>query len=96
MIVNDFDIVRIADRPAKTHAPLIVDPNTVPAETVAVQFLQSISWRKPQFIETTGGVNLHELPEHDASEIRREVADWFATPEALGVSVSKASDHPIA
>ncbi len=62
MIVDDFNVMRIAVRPPKAHAPLIVDPNAVLAEAVAVQFLQAIPWRKPQFIETNGGVDLHELP----------------------------------
>jgi hypothetical protein len=94
VIVDDFNVVRVAVRPPKAHTPLIVDPNAVLAEAVAVQFLQAIPRRKPQFIEANCSVDLHELPQHDTPQIRRKMTDGFAAPQALGVSVRKASDHP--
>jgi len=96
VIVDDFNVVRVAVGPPEAHAPLVVDPNAVLAEAVAVQFLQAIPWRKPQFVEANGSVDLHELPQHDTPQIHRKMTDGFAAPQALGVSVRKTSDHPIA
>ena len=52
MIVDDFDIERIAAVPGETNAPLIVDPDTHLPLPIAPQLFQPIAGRIAQIVET--------------------------------------------
>ena len=93
MVVDDLDIVRVALRPAKADAPLIVDPDAVLPRTVATQLLEPVTGRNPEIVEPAGRVELNQFAQHDPSQIGRVVPDRLALPEARGVTISKAADH---
>jgi hypothetical protein len=48
MVINDLDVVCIIVFPGKTYAPLLVDPDAVPAFSVMMQCFQMIGRRNPQ------------------------------------------------
>ena len=52
MVVNDFCVVYIAIYPAKTDAPLIVDPNAVLSAPIAFELLQAVIRRDAQLGDT--------------------------------------------
>jgi hypothetical protein len=93
VIVNDLNLVGVALSPPETHAPLIVDPNAMLASPIAVQPLQSVAWRDAEIAEALGGVQRHELPQHDALEVSRKSSHALAREEALGIAVGKGRDH---
>jgi len=47
MIINDFNIMRIALAPTKTDPPLIINPNAVLASTFSGQRLKTIPGWNP-------------------------------------------------
>lgn len=93
MIVNDLDVVGVVLSPPETHAPLIVDPNAMPASPIAVQPLQSVAWRDAEIVEALGGVQRHEPPQHDALEVSRKSSHARAREETLGIAVGTGRDH---
>jgi hypothetical protein len=93
VIVHDLDFVRVPIQPSKAYAPLVVDPNAVMTGAIATERLESVPGRKPELIQANRGVDLHELSEHDAPQLRRKGADLFAVPEAPCVPVCTTSNH---
>lgn len=51
MIVDDLDIFGSGCCPSKADAPLVVDPNRVLADSIALQFLQMIPRWRPKIVQ---------------------------------------------
>jgi hypothetical protein len=47
VVVNNFDVSRIAVEPAKTDPVLVIDPDTVLPESITLQHLESVARRCP-------------------------------------------------
>jgi hypothetical protein len=61
MVIYDFNIVRIANFPFKTNAPLIVNANAVLTLPVAFKRFQLIARWLPEVLEVTGTVQIDKL-----------------------------------
>ena len=94
MVVNDFDLTRIAVLPSKTNAPLIVDPDTVLPSTLSAKLLESVSGRDAQILEDLRGIDDHQLAQHCVLELARISANPLPLEEPLGVPIAEAPDHP--
>ena len=64
MIIDDFDVIRLAVAPDKTQPPLIVNADAVLAEPITLQRLQVIAGRYTQKIQGRGGMQLHQLSQY--------------------------------
>ena len=93
MVIHDLDIVRIAVRPTKADAPLIVDPDAVLSRPIALEPLEPIPGWHPKVIERFSGIDNHQLAQHRAQELGRVAAEPFPAEEALSVPVAEALDH---
>jgi len=93
VIVDDLNVVRVAVRPPKADAPLIVDPDAVLSGTIAAELLEPIARGHSQILELDRGVDEAKLPEHHTPKVGREAADRLAFPEPFGVAVSEAPNH---
>jgi hypothetical protein len=69
VIVDDFDVVRIAVLPAEADPPLIVDPNAVLARAVADQGFR----RDAQIVNRAGGVDQVELALGEPLDVVRQL-----------------------
>ena len=93
VIIYDLDVIRIAAGPPEADAPLIVDPDTMLAGTVALQFLQPVAGRHSQILQRLSGINSHQLPQHGALERRGIAPDALPVEETLRISIGEALDH---
>lgn len=46
VVVNEFDLVRVAVQPSKADAPLIVDANTMLSGAITFELLEAIARRR--------------------------------------------------
>jgi hypothetical protein len=93
MIINEFDLKRIAVGPTKADAPLIINTNAVLSGPIAAQLFEAIAGWHTQIVQRLGGINRNELAEHDALELRWISADRLSAEQPFGVSIAKAFDH---
>ena len=61
MIVNYFNVQRIAVFPAKADSPLIVDPYTVLSLAVAFQGFKTVSGRNSKILQLDCTVQIKQL-----------------------------------
>ena len=61
MVVHYLHVFGACFRPAKTDAPLIVDPDAVLAGSIALQSLQSIARWHTQIVQAARDIELPEL-----------------------------------
>ncbi len=93
VIIYDLDVIRIAAGPPEADAPLIVDPDTMLAGTVALQFLQPVAGRHSQILQRLSGINSHQLPQHGALKHRGKAPDALPVEETLRIPIGEALDH---
>ncbi len=74
VVVDNRYVVRCTVLPSKADAPLLVDANTVFTGAIAFQELEAIARRCTQIAQRGRGVQLDELSQHHAVEIRWEPA----------------------
>ena len=93
MVVDKFNVLRMAVDPRKTNAPLIVHPNTVLSRAIPAESLQSVARRKAEIVQSHRRVDVAQLPQHHAAKIRRVTPDRLPLPQAPGVTIGEAPDH---
>ena len=95
MRVDDLDIVVIRDFPSKANMPLVVDSNAVLPLSITAEFLQPIPRRHAQIVECLGGIDGHELAEHDTTEISRKPPHRLSSKQPFGVAIAEGLYHPL-
>lgn len=71
MIIHDFHVVRVAASPTETDSPAIVDTDAVLTGSIALQSLQSISWRRGQITQFRRSIKLSQLALRNALELSK-------------------------
>jgi hypothetical protein len=61
VVIDDLNVVGVAPLPTKADAPLVIDPDTVLASSIALQQLQTVSRRDPQVLEGLGSMEHPKL-----------------------------------
>jgi hypothetical protein len=61
MVINDLNVVRITVFPDKADAPLLVDPDAVPAFSVMMQSFQMIGRWNPQSLKNARCIDYLEF-----------------------------------
>jgi hypothetical protein len=92
MIIHDFDIPRIAIAPAKTNAPLVVDPDAVLPTPIASKGLKSIARRHREFRQLANRIEYQQLTAcqpFDAAEATHS----SVVKKRFAVTIGKAPDH---
>jgi hypothetical protein len=93
VVINDLDIVGVAFQPAKADAPLIIDPNTVLADSVSRELLKPVAGRHAQILQRADGIEHDQFALCDPVNVRRKSPGRLAPEELFGVPVPEASDH---
>ena len=92
MVVRDLHIVNVALRPAEADPVLIIDPDTVPTFPLALQYFQAVTRRRPQVIQASGGIEVHELPECEVRDLV-PLPNWALLKDCLGIGIAECPDH---
>jgi hypothetical protein len=95
MVIYDFDIVRLTIDPAKTNAPLIVDPDRMLPGSTATQGLQPVAGRNAEIVQSGGSVKQQKLAADDTFD-RRKAADRPVVEEQFGIALREGSNHRLA
>lgn len=92
VIVNDFDVALFAVRPPETDPVLVIDPDAVLTESIALQHLQSITRRRPENVERSRRVQLGELtPDYRFDP--DEAANSEPCEKSLGIRMRERNNH---
>jgi hypothetical protein len=78
MVVHDLDVLSTAIRPAKTNAPLVIDPNRMLAAPVPGQRLETIAWWTGEIAEFHCRLELTKLAKRRPGNIALE-NPWAAS-----------------
>jgi hypothetical protein len=93
MIVDDPDIGWSSVIPGEANAPLVVDPDAVLAEPIALQCFQPVSWRHAEVIETPCTVHQAQFPKRRSLYVRRKFSASLTGPDAFRLSIRETLDH---
>jgi len=97
MVVSDLDLRRSGICPDEAHAELVVDPDAVLADSIALECLKPVARRYAQRPERDCGVELIELPLGHAPDRLRAGPSRLprGTPveDILRASVYERYDH---
>jgi hypothetical protein len=92
MIIDDFDIVSVANPPYETDSPLIVDSNAVLAFPVTAKFLEAVTRRHAQILQRLRIVQHRELTSGGVLNALKTCAA-LAIKERFRVFASERSYH---
>ena len=93
MVVNDLDIENIVIQKTEAHTPLTVDTDAPLPLPVAVQRLQPVGWRKPQFVDRSCVLKLIQPQDCAMQDVGRQSPGLSGTKQALGFFIDKAANH---
>ena len=62
VVINNFDAGNVTVCPCETYPPLVVDPDTVLALSVAFKQFQAVTWCRLQKLKRRSSINSSKLP----------------------------------
>ena len=93
MIIDDFNIIRIASSPSKANAPALVDTDAVLSMPITDELLKMVSGWNTQIIQHSGNIEDLQLAACVSLDLRWKLAREFTTEDALSFLVRKTPDH---
>jgi len=96
VVVADFDFPGIAIPPAEADPPLIVDANTVLADSIASEPFEPIPGQHTQLLETPCRVEQQQFPMRSALHLRWQPPRALALEDPPGLEVPEGANHPAA
>ena len=92
MVVHNFNVMGVLALPAEANPPAVVDADAVLAFAVGFQV---IAGRHAQIQQRTRGVNLRQLSQGHALDVRRQAVAALAPPEAFRLLAAEAGNHDV-
>ena len=93
MIVNDFDLVRVAIAPGEAYTPPVVDPYAVLTRSIAGQFLETVPGREPQVLDNLRGVKEDQFLVGCPVQIGRQPPGALSGEDTFGLGVGEGAYH---
>src|SRR6185312_5860831 len=93
VIVDDLDIAWSSGGPHEADPPLIVDSDTVLADSISSQHLKPISRWHTKVVHIERRVEQAQFAQSHGLDIRWQSATPLAAPDASSLGVSEAQDH---
>ena len=93
MVIDNFDVSRIAATPHETDAPLVVDADAALSFVVALQGLEMISWRALQIRKRARPVQVFEFPPRRLLHVLGEFSRALASKNFRRLSAAETRDH---
>jgi hypothetical protein len=94
VIVHNLDVFGATRGPAKAHAKLVIDANTVLARTIAFQRFQAIAGRDSQIIQSARDFQLSQLASRNGCDVR-EPLDRPAFGKSFSVDALERFNHAL-
>lgn len=92
MVIDNFNFDRSCLGPAKTDAPLVVDPDGMLPSAFSPKRLEAVTGRGHEIAQRVGRVELDELTQCNPGD-RCKAPGLFLLPKPSGFGVSKRLDH---
>jgi hypothetical protein len=93
MIISDLDIECLTIGEAKADTPLIIDPDRMLTDAIALQGLKPIGRRQAQISDGPRRIQLLQAHGCTPQNIARQLAGFARSEEAFGAGIGKRSDH---
>jgi hypothetical protein len=93
VIIDNFNIIRIASSPSKANAPALVDTDAVLSLPIADKLLKMISGRNAQIIQRSGSIEDLQLAACVSLDLRWKLARELTAEDPLSFLVRKTFDH---
>lgn len=87
VVVHDLDVLDVRFGPPEADPPLLVDPDAVLPDAVALECLQSVTRWHSQVVEHDGCVDHHELPQRHSVDPGIDRPGTLPPPQPLSLSV---------
>ncbi len=93
MIVDDFDVARIAIFEYETYSKLIVNANTVLTLSITRQGLKTVSRRDIQLVEASCTMQNAKLFQCRILNVGRDFPAPASVPQSFRFGIGEAPDH---
>jgi hypothetical protein len=93
VVIHNLDINWACICPAETDPPLIVYPNAVLPNPIALQRLKSIPGWHPKFIQCHHRIKDRQLPPRGSDDGGVQLRYPFALPQLFSGAVAEGADH---
>jgi hypothetical protein len=93
VVVNDLNLLGAGVGPHEADPPLVIDPDAVLPDTIALERLESVARWDPKIVEHLCGTHLAKLPERNPLDPKIDRPHSFPTPQSLGIPVAERPDH---
>ena len=93
MVVRNLNIVGVASYPPEADPPLIVDPDAVLPGSLSAQLLQAIPGRHAEVVQADRRVELPQLAQRHALNVRAQLTHRLAVKQPLGSPVAETVNH---
>jgi len=92
VIISDLNFVRAVNSPDEADAVLIVDPDAMLSDPVALQRFQPVAWRDAQVVQVGGCFNLVQFAKSNRCD-GYPAAAGTRFIEILRIGILEALDH---
>ena len=93
MVVNDLHLLWPGVGPHEADPPLVVDPDAVLTNSVALESLEPVARRNTEILEHLSGSHLTKLAQRDPMDSRIHRTHAFTVPQPFGLLAPERSDH---
>jgi hypothetical protein len=93
MIIDDFNIVRIASSPSKANPPALIDTDAMLSLPITNEFLKAVSGRNTQIIQHSGNIEDLQLAACASLDLRWKLSRESTAEDPLCLLVRKTPDH---
>lgn len=93
MIVNDLHLLWSRVGPHEADPPLVIDPDAVLTDPIALKRFESIARRDAQILKKLRGPHLTKLAQRHRVDPGIDRWDAFTTPQTLGFLAPERPDH---
>src|ERR1700733_260990 len=93
MVIENFNVVRVATPPDKAKPPLVVDADAVLSDPVASQRLQMVARRLPEILQPGCRRQCTQLAARCLGQVAREALRHPVRPDRCGALIGEGSDH---
>jgi hypothetical protein len=93
MVIDDFDLMRMAVPPDETNAPLIIDPDAMLACTIALEGFETIAWWHAQVSQFRRRRRENQFPKSSALDGGRKSPRAFALPYPFRFFTAEFLNH---
>jgi hypothetical protein len=93
VVINEFNVRRVAARPDEADSPLVVHANAVLVFAVAFELFQPVSRRNAQIIKRLCRIEDQQFSQCRSLNIQRQTFDAVAMKETLSPTITKTSDR---